>query len=1159
MSGVCDVEVPDELSELANFQELLANIDPTNSEKVQTIKQFFLEYPNLAIFEFYISTLIYPYNYIKYCKLIEQLPIIVIKLLFSNFGFPEIFFSLIDKYCTSKCVLDNIQKSFSTDRFHYINYQNPVFERYNGYLAEIPKEVDICEVFINDDLDAFIQLEDKLKYKAKYHNIAAIFRSVNIFKYLITVYDFHGDIQDSVIIGGSFEIFRLCTQKGVNFSNKANVALLFRRDELFDHLNQGKQITTSYPSVSIKAFLKEPNLKPECYNYFFQICALDNYNSIFNYVRDVDNAILYISDKNVISKICENNLTKYIDIAIENTSKFLFDVLMESPNFAKSFIKCRSKTNQLAFFEENFDKNILEKLPDNEKIKFMVYLLKNRSTKFIDPQGALGAIRLSNYDSLATKLVIETPFLLKSFTSEEKIEIFNHVPSFTLLAALICPDVSDEQIYSLLEFAMYSQKNPGTLPCDLVIYLLQNSYIKQKLTALDILALIRYSDNSDSTAELIKFVKEIACASLPPFIYSRSEIFKFFLQSQYFEKNADLDKAIKSYPVLHEIFPFIDQFILTKEQFYTVIKRGTPMKDFPISIGREIYSQYFDYKRLLDMNATNVIPFLYMTEESVDQIRKLNDLRHYSSINVIQLIPFSEFQNTYNSTTVYYREGSYFMLRNFTDEEIPLVVSALANDPHLYHMAAQNDALINKFSVDTLIQIALEIKEKTPNKIIELIFNKSENDLPRRFYNLLISIDRFYDFIIQYLPRMPPTMQLFYDIIRNAPLSQETIVADPAYFVRFCSLSQYQTATIKLIETAKVSFPAIVNGFGAALGNQCQSLQRYILSNYDIPCNFNFCNGQNILKTIKYMNKLLLTDKYQKYLDDYQMKPKKYVSEFSIFDRDFVPRLLHKLPRDVSDLFKNQNKDTNALIEFITSSYLADETVYFIMCYFIDPHLVNKIRSSLSPDEYAATRNLVFQILKDKSPLAEQIEKIYTGQTLSDFTPYDQFYMLATQCNNIEFMKSLLAVRDYKEVAKNTDIIQPIVLSIQLRNNEIFDLLVDSGIDLNGVFAIDNTQQSTLINYAITYNNIHCFDKLLEKKVSTRFIYEISPFCLAIDKYQFNRYFAQHLAPLIDVSQELIFNFDVETYIEQIKNNEELKADLNPMVKYLMPNINHYY
>ncbi|EAY19685.1 hypothetical protein TVAG_432810 [Trichomonas vaginalis G3] len=82
-------------------------------------------------------------------------------------------------------------------------------------------------------------------------NLAALYGSVSIFKYLIaSSATLPLDLPKYAIMGGNYEIIRLCMQAGLDFSDSINTAVEYHRNEIFNWLTvNGIAASTFYSSV----------------------------------------------------------------------------------------------------------------------------------------------------------------------------------------------------------------------------------------------------------------------------------------------------------------------------------------------------------------------------------------------------------------------------------------------------------------------------------------------------------------------------------------------------------------------------------------------------------------------------------------------------------------------------------------------------------------------------------------------------------------------------------------------------------------------------------------------------------------------------------------------------------------------------------------------
>ncbi|EAX87037.1 hypothetical protein TVAG_218940 [Trichomonas vaginalis G3] len=82
-------------------------------------------------------------------------------------------------------------------------------------------------------------------------NLAALYGSVSIFKYLIVSYvALPKDLTEFAVIGGNYEIIRICTQSGLDFSSAITAAVEYHRNDILNWLTvQGIAASTFYSSV----------------------------------------------------------------------------------------------------------------------------------------------------------------------------------------------------------------------------------------------------------------------------------------------------------------------------------------------------------------------------------------------------------------------------------------------------------------------------------------------------------------------------------------------------------------------------------------------------------------------------------------------------------------------------------------------------------------------------------------------------------------------------------------------------------------------------------------------------------------------------------------------------------------------------------------------
>ena len=213
-----------------------------------------------------------------------------------------------------------------------------------------------------------------------------------------------------------------------------------------------------------------------------------------------------------------------------------------------------------------------------------------------------------------------------------------------------------------------------------------------------------------------------------------------------------------------------------------------------------------------------------------------------------------------------------------------------------------------------------------------------------------------------------------------------------------------------------------------------------------------------------------------------------------------------------------------------------------ILLYTVDQRLISKIdlRQTIykdkTDDEFAAIMKknyqLIFEALKKQNfDDLQAIDDIINGKSISveNFTPYDQFYLLACMYDNVDAMKQLLSKRNYMDVEINKYMKSPIILSIIDHKFEIFKLLVSNIPDpINAIF-----RDMTLIYASINYTFQQGFDYLLENNLYNLIPNNYcDPFTNALRLN--NPYYALKLEKLIDLEAEKIANPDCISLIKHL-------------------------
>lgn len=127
---------------------------------------------------------------------------------------------------------------------------------------------------------------------------------------------------------------------------------------------------------------------------------------------------------------------------------------------------------------------------------------------------------------------------------------------------------------------------------------------------------------------------------------------------------------------------------------------------------------------------------------------------------------------------------------------------------------------------------------------------------------------------------------------------------------------------------------------------------------------------------------------------------------------------------------------------------------------------------------------------------------------------------LATRTGKIELIRKLLELgANINEVEGYYFLNSPALDAILHNRADILQLFIDYGLDVDQVYTSDNY---TLINAAIEFNSVACFDILLEK-ASLEHRAQLSPMtCALIEFEKGNQYFVQKLLPKIDLVLERI-------------------------------------
>ncbi|EAY11385.1 hypothetical protein TVAG_379670 [Trichomonas vaginalis G3] len=226
----------------------------------------------------------------------------------------------------------------------------------------LPLTTEVIISFIKDDLDYFLKLskpdtnftnfgfyfEERPDDLYSFINVAAYYGSVNIFKYCISSQTNFIILPQFVIAGGSKEILRICEQQGIKLVDYAVIALLYRRDDIYEWLLEkvrkypSNQLYFCTETYSIKKFYEFCQLNKKALNnsYFIPFLIENMKEEIKLFAEHIiptyDNVFLTKDSEtltNLFKNIEEKNIINLFYRFLDNNDEFHMNLFLQTHSF----------------------------------------------------------------------------------------------------------------------------------------------------------------------------------------------------------------------------------------------------------------------------------------------------------------------------------------------------------------------------------------------------------------------------------------------------------------------------------------------------------------------------------------------------------------------------------------------------------------------------------------------------------------------------------------------------------------------------------------------------------------------------------------------------------------------------------------------------------
>ncbi|EAX92518.1 hypothetical protein TVAG_247990 [Trichomonas vaginalis G3] len=959
-------------------------------------------------------------------------------------------------------------------------------------------------------------------------------------------------------MGGNKEIFRICQSINIDFSQILQFAYAFRNDELYDYLsdfypdNKVKGLTGTIRCILFASqFPQEADI-----SQFLVNCAVDGYNSIFNHITNIKilfGVINSIYDDNVIHKILENNtipnLIQYIRninllLQIVKTEKFYY-ALINDPESIKFSYAFRGHKSQLV-------NAIKESLDEDRYVKLNEIAAKNEILLIFDPDFAFQFLSSGKFTDQSTlNFLVDNIDISKIDTVDKLINIFFYYQKWSVFYEIMKNEISDETKLKLMDLFYPENTKKGDFDrssqqlhkiCE---FFFASPNVRKMAKLLHILY-FAFIFNS-STVYPIYFEDCLKEQNIP--LAKRSKLLENIIKSNVFQNTTIVDETIDSFTYIPELSLFYETKELNKEQFLRLSQLAFSNSPHYKFLSDEKYMKYYDFDQMPISFFRNYGTF---NKEMIDYLVKVGKLESFAHIPGVQkFIDFDQFLNLNLDDKLKYFENHIFekseseRVEEFFRNRSPFLL------PYLIQRKSQVISILNPKIFIDLLDFNRILTDNYSFLMESIYINWPDETIPQNVANYFLMFPHIsYKIVSNQIERIsifPISLQILFPLICNLYSSNEIFermitenknkykdfLIDTIDFINLCNALKMSEVIKFVVENYKLDKIAVYYGISRLIVYKDLPTVEYLMKKF----NYNY---DYVL-----LNKLTIPQMIDIHI--YEKQIKKELPPFDVCsDYNILTPQVRSVLKSINGFHLEEYFVSESLflkfLNWLDNEKLNVKVASCILLYTIDQRLISKIdlRQTIykdkTDDEFAAIMKknyqLIFEALKKQNfDDLQAIDDIINGKSISveNFTPYDQFYLLACMYDNVDAMKQLLSKRNYMDVEINKYMKSPIILSIIDHKFEIFKLLVSNIPDpINAIF-----RDMTLIYASINYAFQQGFDYLLENNLYNLIPNNYcDPFTNALRLN--NPYYALKLEKLIDLEAEKIANPDCISLIKHL-------------------------
>ncbi|EAY11384.1 hypothetical protein TVAG_379660 [Trichomonas vaginalis G3] len=1203
------IELPDLLTNLETFQQKLLNYRKTDEESTKFIIKYISEHPVLGASEFNICVSIRPNLYLDYAylysKLIEEFKFTFRSLLFVPKEFSKILIKENYENSVNAMQISNYSNSFCRNPYPHLGvYKLPflISKNYSqvdvlGFI-KVPLTTEVIISFIKDDLDYFLKLstqqseftnfgfyfEERPGDLYSFINVAAYYGSVNIFKYCISSQTNFIILPQFVIAGGSKEILRICEQQGIKLVDYAVIALLYRRDDIYEWLIEQSEVNRPNPlyycteTYSIKKFYEFCQLNKKALNnsYFipflienmkeeiklFAEHIIPTYDNVFltkdiethtNLFKDVKKSkiislfesFMYNDDEFHMNLIYDTHLFDYFSLSKDT----IYNLRFKFPNMYNKILSGVEKS-----FEDKADgQEITDYFKDPSKINVCLEILARKKDlelfvktfiKFKESVSIETAL-----DSIKTFDLIWTSVFY--YFSDKIIESDQYI-------SIMATHINLEKM-SYLESTFQNVVNQRFVRKDFEHYNKNlKTFVQKSLAFIDKLEPIR-----------ICYMLILAIKFAPECI-KKFNIFEI--------------------PVCENLDDYIYQIVNNKKFFSPILENIENCKSLIAADARFIMgmSKYASNKEFVD----------YV-------IHEIGDTEHKFYINKFLMNPEVKKHYSVEELVTNVSKEHNLLLNNIelTKEEFDYVNSKseyeLFNNPKnaIYYPLDK----ILKHAMTTGIYDCLEHFELTKNDLVTILSQcQTKNSFP------LIRNESFKklcdtDFIINMMNsntraiNTEDAILAMYELIthRKAEFQENKIISWFKYIIKCDKLTEFLKNSEGILDKStlfeishRYHHPFVLNGVTLDLDHIEKFDSKTIKSIYE---NVNVPHDYHM----KYLLQILKHEDTPDVIDLILSQSKMNIDVF-VDKTPLQYAVKYNHPQTVLYLL-NKGANTGYIGNRTILTFTKDEEMKKILLPYVDMDNHQKYLISLSKTNDVDFTNKCKKFVKDNAKVIDKLQKNFEFKEFMEYlftwdvSLEEAFSYLSSMVTQDKLIKScgfdslkcatsqfFASVSNdivanakiefqlcYGVLRRRTQFITPdprlgnlLYVSVVCGNEEVVSkilecgvdpneyegykhltnpglecvrsgklnllkLLVSHGLDINRVYYHDNT---TLINASILNHQKKCFNYLLELHCDLSHKVILSPYMAAMSISKTNNYYEKKLLPLIDMFQETFVN-----------------------------------